>query len=199
MTLLHELAHAVYKSLSRSRYDPYYGNHVVAEIGHAWGCWAFGGAISPINPIRMEKPACIGGFWVPTPSSPYQKKSILGDWPVSRPPPPNLGDLTKDETFWILAMEYIQCLQAEEFWENEIKAHGVRALHVLVPPTTGNHDSQLSLNTNWKASVSMTRGPNGNMVVDVWSSKMVQNPEWLEKITVIEERASVSSSLKSNK
>ncbi|KAF6234241.1 hypothetical protein HO173_007661 [Letharia columbiana] len=94
-------------------------------------------------------------------------------------------------------MEYIQRLQTEEFWENEIKAHGVRALHV--PPTTGNHDSQLSLNTNWKASVSMTRGPNGNMVVDVWSSKMVQNPEWLEKITVIEESASVSSSLKSNK
>lgn len=175
-TLLHEFAHAVFKSLSRSIYEPYYGNHVVAELGHAWGCWAFGGGITPIHPFRMEKPAHIGGFWVPTPPSPWRKGSRSIYCPENPPLQPLLGDPSEEETFWILAMEHIQRLQTEEFWDIEIKARGVRALHV--PPTDGDHNGQHSLDNNWRASVTMTRGENDRMLLDAWSSKMARNPEF---------------------
>lgn len=145
--LLHELGHAVHRSLSRSNYEPYYGDQIVAEVGHAWGYWAFGGVIEPFRKHANENDQTwIGGFRVTTPPSPWMPFSKSRNWPVSLPPQPTLGELPKRTTEWYLATEYIQRVQTNKFWEGDIKAYGVRALHV--PPTDGLEDSQLWLNFN---------------------------------------------------
>ena len=169
--LLHELGHAVNLSLGRSKYEPYYGNHAVAEMGHAWGCFAFGGPISHQMTRTKKRPDCLGGFWVATPPIPWQTKS----WPTNLPPPPVLGNLPKDATGWVLATEFIQRVQTEDFWEKDIKVHGVGALHV--PPIDGNHDSQLPLDTNWIASVSMSRVQNDDMVIEGCSLRTVHGED----------------------
>ena len=163
IVLLHELGHAVYMSLSHSNYEPYYGNQAVAEIGHAWGCFAFGGPVSHEMTRTKKRPDWLGGLWVATPPIPWQTIPLPESWLASLPPPPVLGNLPKDATCWVLAPEYLQRVQTEEFWEKDIKAHGVRALHV--PPIDGNHDSQLPLDTNWIASVSLRRVQDNDMVI----------------------------------
>ena len=167
--LLHELGHAVHMSSGCSRYEPYYDNHMLAEVGHAWACYAFGGAITPIRMPTKDEPNDVGGFWVATPPSPWQRGPLSKHWPACRPPPPVLGDLPKSATFWVLANEYIQRVQTEDFWEKDIKAYGVRALHV--PPTDRIHDGQLSLSHNWTAKVTMSRGPNDVMDLEDCSSR----------------------------
>ena len=164
VTLMHELGHAVHLSVSRSIYEPYYGDHVLAEVGHAWACWTFGGAITRMWMPTTTGTQCDCGFWVATPPSPWQEAPRSKAWPASRPPPPVLGNLAKKVTCWVLATEYIQRVQTEKFWEKDVKAHGVRALRV--PPIDGIHDSQLSLKSNWIASVNMSRGPNDEMVIE---------------------------------
>ena len=168
VTLVHELGHVVHLSVSRSKYEPYYGDHVLAEVGDAWACYTFGGAITRMwIPTTTEKD-CVNGFWVTTPPSPWQEAPRSKAWPASRPPPPVLGDLAKRATCWVLATEYIQRVQTEKFWEKDVKAHGVTALRV--PPIDGIHDIQLSLQSNWMASVSMSRGPNNEMIIEDCSS-----------------------------
>ena len=166
--LLHELGHAVHMSVSRSRYEPYYGDHVLAEVGHAWACRTFGGAFTPIRMPTKAEPIYVDGFWIATPPSPWQRGQVPETWPAGRPPPPILGDLPKSATFWILTTEYIQRMQTEEFWEKDVKAYGVKALHV--PPSDGKHDSQLPLNHNWMARVTMSRSPNDEMDLEDRSS-----------------------------
>lgn len=171
--LLHELGHAVHMSSGGSRYEPYYDNHMLAEVGHAWACYAFGGAITPIRMPTKDEPNDVGGFWVATPPSPWQRGPMSEPWPACCPPPPILGDLPKSATFWVLANEYIQRMQTEDFWEKDIKVYGVRALHV--PPTDRNRDGQLPLNHNWTAKVNMSRGPNDVMdLVDCSSRNDVE-------------------------
>ena len=162
--LLHELGHAVHLSLNSSKFEPYYGNHVVAEIGHAWSCWAFGGTILRISMPPDRKSEFVEGFWVATPPSPWQKDAVNEAWPATRPPPPILGDLPKTATCWILATEYVQKVQTEKFWDDEIKAHGVRALHV--PPTKDKDGDHIGLKSNWTASVSMRRGEKNEMMIE---------------------------------
>lgn len=173
--LLHELGHAAHMSAGGSRYEPYYDNHMLAEVGHAWACYAFGGAITTIRMPTKDEPNDVGGFWVATPPSPWQRSPLSKPWPACCPPPPVLGDLPKSATFWILANEYIQRIQTEDFWEKDIKAYGVRALHV--PPTDGNHDGQLPLSHNWMANVNMSRGPNDVMDLEDCSSRNSVDPE----------------------
>ena len=174
VTLIHELGHAVHLSVSRSKYEPYYGDHVLAEVGHAWACYTFGGAITRMwMPTTTEKD-CAYGFWVTTPPSPWQEAPRSKAWPASRPPPPVLGDLAKRVTCWVLAIEYIQRVQTEKFWEKDVKAHGVTALRV--PRIDWIQDSQLSLQSNWMASVSMSRGPNDEMIIEDCSSR--NGVEW---------------------
>ena len=166
VTLIHELGHAVHLSVSRSKYEPYYSDHALAEVGHAWACWIFGGAITRMWMPTTTETDCVYGFWVTTPPSPWQEAPRSTG---SRPPPPVLGDLAKRVTCWVLATEYIQRVQTEKFWEKDVKAHGVRALRV--PPIDGIHDSQLSLQSNWMASVSMSRGSNDEMIIEDCSSR----------------------------
>ena len=174
ITLIHELGHAVHLSVSRSRYEPYYGDHVLAEVGHAWACYVFGGAITRMWMPTTTETNRIHGLWVTTPPSPWQESPRSKAWPARRPPPPVLGDLAKSVTCWVLATEYIQRVQTEKFWEEDVKAHGVRALRV--PPIDGIYDSQLSLKSNWMASVSMSRGPNDEMIIEDCSSR--DGVEW---------------------
>ena len=162
--LLHELGHAVHQSLRCSKYEPYYGNHAVAEVGHAWSCWAFGGAIARISMPTNEASDFVGGFWVATPPSPWQMSLVTEAWPATRPPPPLLGDLPKVATCWILATAYVQKVQTEKFWSNEIKAHGVEALHV--PPAEDKDGDQRGWDGNWTASVRMRRGAMDEMMVE---------------------------------
>ena len=163
--LLHELAHAVPQSLSSSEHEPCYGDQVQAELGYAWTCWAFGGMIEPFRLAAWEDQECIGGFWITTPPSPWSQIPRPSEyWPASRPRPPVLGDLPKRGTSWNLATLYVQRVQTEEFWEEEIRAHGVRALHIA--PTEGCDDSQISLNPNWKARLHSRRGPNDKKKIE---------------------------------
>ena len=164
IVLLHELGHAVHLSLRCSRYEPYYGNHVVAEVGHAWSCWAFGGAIARINMLTDGTSDFVDGFWVATPPSPWQKGAATESWPASRPPAPILGDLPKVATCWILATEYVQRVQTEKFWDVEIKAHGVGALRV--PPIDEHDGDQIRFRGNWTARVRMRRGAKDEMMVE---------------------------------
>ena len=174
VTLIHELGHAVHLSVSRSKYEPYYGDHVLAEVGDAWACWIFGGAITRMWMPTTTETNCIYGFWVTTPPSPWQEAPQSKAWPASRPLPPVLGDLAKKVTCWVLATEYIQRLQSEKFWEKDVKAQGVRALRV--PPKAPIDGIQLSLQSNWIASVSMSRGPNDEMIIEDCCSR--DGVEW---------------------
>ena len=160
MILLHELGHAVDLAVSYSSYEPYYGHHAVAEVGHAWGCWAFGGAITTIRNTTEDGLDPIAGFWVATPPSPWHG-TLPEFWPASRPPPPVLGDLPKNVTSWVLGMEYIQLVQTEEFWEIDIIVDGMRALHV--PPTDEISDNR---NPYWVARVGMSRTPNDDVNIE---------------------------------
>ena len=174
LILVHEIGHAVWRSLSRTNYtyEPYYGDQIVAEVGHAWGCWAFGGLIEPLRMHSNEKNrTCIGGLRVTMPPSPWTqvlRTQILQmrGWSASRPPQPILGESQNSAPCWYLATEYIQRVQTDEFWENDVKAYGVRALHV--PPTDGLQDSQLSLNSNWTAKAVIRRGSNDEFKIESW-------------------------------
>ena len=174
VTLTHELGHAVHLSVSRSKYEPYYGDHVLAELGHAWACWAFGGAITTIRRPTGTEIDRICGLWVATPPSPWQEAPLPKAWPASRPPPPVLGELPKNAICWVLASEYIQRVQTDGFWEKDVRSYGVRALRV--PPTDGLHEFQPPLNSNWIASVSMSRGPNHEMNIEDCSFR--DGAEW---------------------
>ena len=167
VVLIHELGHAVHLSISRTKYEPYYGDHVLPEVGHAWACWTFGGAITRMWMPTTKETQCDYGFWVATLPSPWQELLWSKARSASRPPPPVLGNLAKKVTCWVLATEYIQRVQTEKFWEKDVKAHGVRALRV--PPIDGIHDSQLSLKSNWIASVNWSRGRNDKWVIEDFS------------------------------
>ena len=162
--LLHELAHAVRQYLSSSWYEPYYGDQVLAELGHAWVGWAFGGVIEPfrLSPT-WEDPPCIGGFCIITPPSTWMLYAREA-WLPNFPPPPVLGNLPQRATKWTLATEYVQRVQTEEFWEEDVRAYGVRALHIA--PTDGCDNSQLASNANWRAKLNIRRGPNGKMKIE---------------------------------
>ena len=62
VTLIHELGHAVHLSISRSKYEPYYSDHVLAEVGHAWACWTFGGAITRMWMPTTTETDCVLWF-----------------------------------------------------------------------------------------------------------------------------------------
>lgn len=158
--LLHKLAHAVRQYLSSSLYEPFHGDQVLAEVGHAWTCWVFGGVIERFRLPRCEDPDEIGGFWMTTSSTPWTRFPRSAEfWPANLPQPPVLGNLPQRATMWLLATEYVQRVQTEEFWEEDIRVHGVRALHIA----PANDDSQLSSNLDWRAKENMRRGPNGKM------------------------------------
>ena len=164
VTIIHELGHAVRYSVSHSIYEPYYGDHVLAEVGHAWGCYIFGGTMTRMWMPTTTETNCIYGLWVTTPPSPWQKTPGSRSWPASYPPPPVLGDLPNNLTSWVLTTAYIQRVQTEKFWEKDVKAHGVRALRV--PPIGGIHDSQPLLKSNWMARVSLSRAPNDELIIE---------------------------------
>ena len=65
---------------------------------------------------------------------------------------------------WILATEYVQRVQMEEFWEEDIRADGFKALHIF--PTDGCDDSQLLSNANWTVKFDIRRGPNDRMRIE---------------------------------
>ena len=157
--LLYELAHAVHKELSSSDYEPYYGDQVLAELGHAWTCWAFGGVIEGFH---WEDPTCIGQFLITPPST--WTKVPPAPWIASLPTRPVPGDLPQKTTMWILATEYVQRVQMEELWEEDIRADGFKALHIF--PTDGCDDSQLLSNANWTVKFDIRRGPNDRMKIE---------------------------------
>ena len=174
VVLLHELGHAVRGSLGSSEYEPYYGDQVVAEVGHAWGCCAFGGMIQLSRmPTNEKNRTFIAGFRITTPPSPWKQNPLCKKWPASLPPPPILGELPKRATFWFMTTEYIQRVQTDEFWEGDIKTRGVRALHV--PPTDGIQD-RLLLTSNWMANVNIRRGSNDEQEVE--SGHLRTPAEW---------------------
>ena len=158
VVLLHELAHAVNLYLRDSIYEPYYDNHAVAELGHAWECWTFGGAITCNGALTEyeSKSDWVTGFSVSTPPMSWHRGPSPKTWHANLRPPPVLGVLPKAVTFWVLANEFIQRVQTEEFWQIDIEERGTRELYV--PPTIINNYSILRPNANYVASVRMSRG-----------------------------------------
>ena len=117
-----QLLRAGFVSVSPSKYERYYGNHVLTEVGHAWACWAIGSAITPNRMPTKVNPDCVGGFWGAIPPSSWQNGPLSGAWPASRPPPPVLGQSPKSATLGVPVTEYVQSLQTGDFRERDQSA-----------------------------------------------------------------------------
>lgn len=122
-TLVHELNHTIRKGCSVNRYEPCYGNHIVAEAGRAWECWLFGGAVGPAPGFNDTQGGIV--LWGPWPSTWGNNPG-----PIWKSLPPVLGEIPEHMTVWIVGMGYIQRIQTEGFWNVDVKAGGLRVFQI---------------------------------------------------------------------
>ena len=123
-TLVHEVAHAVYRTLSLSPIEPYVNIQLVSELGRAWELWTFGCLPTPALSLRdcSHGLVCIA----PWPDNFETTRTLNPAGPVR----PILGPMNVGRVSYAVEMEWIQKVQTEEFWDIEVKHRGVDALKI---------------------------------------------------------------------
>ena len=118
-TLVHEVAHAVYRSFSLSPIEPYVNTQFVSELGRAWELWTFGCLPTPALSLRdcSHGLVCIA----PWPDNFETTRTLNPAEPVR----PMLGLMNVGRVSYAVETEWIQKVQMEAFWDIEVKHRGV--------------------------------------------------------------------------
>ncbi|KAL2055117.1 hypothetical protein ABVK25_004455 [Lepraria finkii] len=118
-TLVHEVAQAVYRSLSLSPIEPYVNTQFVSELGRAWELWIFSCLSTPALNLRdcSHGLVCIA----PWPDNFETTRTLNPAEPVR----PLLGLMNVGSVSYAVETEWIQKVQMEAFWDIEVKHWGV--------------------------------------------------------------------------
>ena len=141
-TLVHEVAHAIFRALNMSPVEPYCNDQIVSEIGRAWEVWTFG--CLPTTALNLRD--CSYGLVgiAPWPDN-FETERNLNP---SGPRRPLLGPLHEGRTSYALQMEWVQKVQTEEFWNIEVKHRGVDALEIPLKLGVKRYDPK-TVDSDW--------------------------------------------------
>ena len=129
--LVHEVAHAAHRAaLSPSApYEYFFEDGVVAEAGHDWEAWAFGGRVV-VNRLSttLDGRLTSAKFVL---LLPWPWRLGMREWVQEAPcrveRPENFAE-AGDEIAWRVGQEFIAKLFTDDFWDNEILERGREAL-----------------------------------------------------------------------
>ena len=130
-TLVHEVAHAAHRVAlpPGAPHEYFFEDGLVAEAGHDWEAWAFGGCPQLIDTCISTDGDTRSASFVTL--EPWPRELNKGNG-VSEPPrrAETLPGVTRDGYgfFWRVDQEFVAKLFTDEFWDNEVVTRGREAL-----------------------------------------------------------------------
>ena len=183
ITILHELAHAIYLVRMRSAKvdaEPFFGDMREAELGFAWEQFVLNGRLDMV--IRHGIPSArMGMYFITWPGIvPFQDQPFLGKYPLADDDPLlRYFGRRLWRTSYLVMMEHIQALAFQRAWK-DIARYGPQRLKMekLVGRRWGEFDAETRAAAQSSGDDSLSWGSSGH-----WSDRLVIRDEMLRRRT----------------